>query len=204
MNLVSRAKNIIMTPKTEWAAIAAEEPNANAIFMGYALPLIILDAVAAFIGHAFIWGSGHYLGGMAMSWGLYFALMGVVTAILGVWLTAFVVNALATNFGSEKNMGRAMQLVVYSYTPMWIGALLNIIPFLGWLGMLFGIYGLYLIYLGLPHTMKTPADKVLTYMIITIVALIVIYMVVGAIFASIFLGIFGLGLASVGTWKMGM
>jgi len=202
MNLIGRAKNIIMTPKTEWAVIASEEPNANAIFMGYALPFIILDAVAAFIGHAFIWGSSHYLGGMAMSWGLYFALMGVVTAILGVWLTAMVVNALATNFGSEKNMGRAMQLVVYAYTPMWVGGLLNIIPFLGWLGMLFGIYGLYLIYLGLPHTMKTPADKVLTYMIITIVALIVIYFIVGAIFASIFLGIFGLGLASVGGWHM--
>ena len=29
MNLVDRAKNIIMTPKTEWPVIAAEEPNTN-------------------------------------------------------------------------------------------------------------------------------------------------------------------------------
>ena len=203
MSLITRAKNIIMTPKTEWAVIGAEDANANSIFMGYALPLIILDAVAAFIGHAFIWGGSHYFGG-AMSWGLYFAILGAVGGILGVWLTAFVVNALASNFGSEKNMGRAMQLVVYAYTPMWVGGLLNIYPVLGWLGMLFGIYGIYLIYLGLPHTMKTPADKVITYMVITILALVVIYMIVGAIFASILLGIFGLGLASVSGWKMGM
>ena len=202
MSLVTRAKNIIMTPKTEWAVIAGEEANANGIFMSYALPLIILDAVAAFIGHAFIWGASHYGGGYAMSWGLYFALMSVVGGVLGVWLTAFVVNALAPNFGSEKNMGRAMQLVVYSYTPMWVGGLLGIIPILGWLGMLFGIYGLYLIYLGLPHTMKTPADKVVTYMVITILALIVIYVIVGAVFASIFMGIFGLGLMSNATWHM--
>ncbi len=139
-----------------------------------------------------------------MKWGLYFALMGAVGGILGVWLTAFVVNALAPNFGSEKNMGRAMQLVVYAYTPLWVGGLLGIIPMLGWLGMLFGIYGLYLMFLGLPLTMKTPADKVITYLVITIIALIVIYFIVGAIFASIFLGIFGLGLASTAGWRMGM
>jgi len=203
MSLIERAKNIVMTPKTEWAVIASEDANANSIFMGYALPFIILDAVAAFIGHAFIWGAGHYGGGYAITWGLYFAVMGIVGGVLGVWLTAMVVNALAPSFGSEKNMGRAMQLVVYSYTPMWIGGLLGIIPMLGRLGMLFGIYGLYLIYLGLPHTMKTPADKVITYMVITILALIVIYVIVGAIFASIFLGIFGLGLASSAS-HMGM
>jgi hypothetical protein len=27
MNIVERAKNIIMTPKTEWSVIAGEQPN---------------------------------------------------------------------------------------------------------------------------------------------------------------------------------
>ncbi len=205
MNLVERAKNIIMTPKTEWAVIASEEPNANGIFMGYALPLILLSAAAAFIGHGFIWGSHYGLGGFggsAISWGIYSAVMVVVAGVLGVWLTAMIVNALAPSFGSEKNMGRAMQLVVYSYTPAWIGGLLMIYPPLGFIGSLFGIYGLYLIYLGLPHTMKTPADKVVTYMVISIVAIVVIYFVVAAIFAGIFLSIFGLGLASTVNFRM--
>jgi hypothetical protein len=202
MNLVNRAKNIITTPKTEWAVIAAEEPNANGIFMGYVLPFVILDAIATFIGHAFIWGAGHYLGGYAMTWGIYFALMGIVGGVLGVWLTAMVVNALAPSFGSEKSMGRAMQLVAYAYTPMFVGGLLNIIPIIGWLGSIFGLYGLYLIYLGLPYTMKTPADRVVTYMLVTIVALIVIYMIVGFIFAGIFMSMFGLGLAN--GFRMGM
>jgi hypothetical protein len=205
MSLVDRAKNIIMTPKTEWAVIAAEEPNANSVFMSYALPLILLSAAASFIGHGFIWGA-HYglggLGGSAITWGIYSAVMVIVGGVLGVWLTAMVVNALAPSFGSEKSMGRAMQLVSYSYTPAWIGGLLMIYPPLGIIGSLFGIYGLYLIYLGLPHTMKTPADKVVTYMVVTILALIVIYVIVGMVFAGIFLSMFGLGLASSASWHM--
>ena len=39
MDILQRAKNIIMTPKTEWTVIAAEEPNTAEIFKGYVLPL---------------------------------------------------------------------------------------------------------------------------------------------------------------------
>jgi hypothetical protein len=203
MNLVDRAKNIIMTPKTEWAVIAAEEPNANAIFTGYVVPFLLLDAAAAFIGHAFIWGSGHY-GDYAMRWGIYNALSTLIGGSLGVWLAAAIVSALAPSFSSEKNMGRAMQLVAYSYTPAWVGGLLMIFPPIGFIGMLFGIYGLYLLYLGLPHVMKTPQDKVVTYMVISILVLIGVYVIVGIIFAAVFLGIFGLGVASSVNWKMNM
>ena len=203
MSLVDRAKNIIVTPKTEWAVIASEEANAGSIFTGYVLPFLILDAAATFIGHAFIWGAGHY-GDWAMKWAIYYVVLTFVNGALGVWLTAMVVNALAPSFGSEKNMGRAMQLVAYSMTPAWVGGLLGIIPIIGWLGMLFGIYGLYLIYLGLPHTMKTPADKVVTYMVITILALIVVYVIIGMIYAAIFMSIFGLGLASSVNWRVNM
>lgn len=203
MSLVDRAKNIIITPKTEWAAIASEEPNANAIYTGYVLPFLIVDAIANFVGHAFVWGYGHY-GDFAMRWGIYNAVLTLVGGTLGVWLTAMVVNALAPSFGSEKNMGRAMQLVAYSYTPAWIGGILMFFPPLGWVGMLFGFYGIYLIYLGLPHMMKTPTDKVIIYMLVTIGVLLVIYFIVGMIFAAIFLSMFGLGLASTVNWKMNM
>ncbi|MDP4220238.1 MAG: Yip1 family protein, partial [Bacteroidota bacterium] len=179
------------------------EANASAIYTGYVLPFLIVDAVFAFIGHAFIWGFGHY-GDFAMRWGIYNAVLIVVGGTLGVWLTAMVVNALAPSFGSEKNMGRAMQLVAYSYTPAWVGGLLMILPMIGWIGSLFGLYGIYLIYLGLPHIMKTPADKVITYMVIAILVLIGIYIVVGLLFAAIFLGMFGLGVASSMNWRMNM
>jgi len=202
MSIVDRAKNIIMTPKTEWSVIAGEEPNASAIFMSYALPLILASAAAGFIGHALIWGSGHY-GAFAMKWGLYVAIQTTIMGALGVWLTAAVVNALAPNFGSEKNMGRAMQLVIYSMTPAWIGGLLMIIPWIGFIGAIFGIYGLYLIYLGLPVMMKTPEDKTVSYLVVSIVVLIVIYLIIGWIYRMIFWDMMGFGVMSSSGW-MGM
>ena len=98
-------------------------------------------------------------------------------------------------------MGRAIQLVAYSYTPAWVGGILNIIPVISWIGALFGLYGIYLMYLGLPHMMKTPQDKTVTYLIVSIVVLLIIYLIIAAILTAIFISIFGislLGLRSMG------
>ena len=156
------------------------------------LPLALIPTIAHVIGLGLI-GRGVMT---SFTWGLATGLVQFILAFVGVYLTAFVVDLLAPNFGSQKNLGRAVQLVAYSYTPAWVAGVFNIIPFLGWLAMLASLYGLYLLYLGLPPIMKTPEDKVVVYLIVTIVVLIVIYAIVGAILTAIFLGIFGLGMMS--------
>ena len=123
--------------------------------------------------------------------------MGIVSllsALLGVFITAFVVDFLAPNFGSQKDFGRSMQLVAYSYTPAWVAGILNIVPVLGILAGLASLYGLYLIYLGLPSIKKTPEDKVVVYLVVTIVVVIVLYFVLAAILTPIICAIFGLSL----------
>jgi hypothetical protein len=193
MNIVDRAKNIILTPKTEWTAIAAEEPNVGQIISGYVIPLALIPAIAAMLGYGLI-GRG-----MASSFtmGIAMAIIGFVVALGGVYLTAYVIDMLAPNFGSQKNFGRAMQLVAYSYTPAWVAGILNIIPVLGVLVLVASIYGLYLMYLGFPHTMKTPDDKVVVYMVVSIVVLIVVYFVLTALLTAIVLGVFGLSTMSM-------
>ena len=193
MNIVDRAKNIILTPKTEWTAIAAEEPNVGQIISGYVIPLALIPAIAAMLGYGLI-GRG-----MASSFtmGIAMAIIGFVVALGGVYLTAYVIDMLAPNFGSQKNFGRAMQLVAYSYTPAWVSGILNIIPVLGVLVLVASIYGLYLMYLGFPHTMKTPDDKVVVYMVVSIVVLIVVYFVLTALLTAIVLGVFGLSAMSM-------
>jgi hypothetical protein len=197
MGLVDRAKNIIMTPKTEWPAIAGEEANVGKVISGYVFPLALASAIASFIGYGFIWSIFH-----SVNWGIYHALVVVISGIVGVYVSAFIINALAPSFGSEQNMGRAVQLVAYSFTPSWIGGLLMIFPMIGWIGSLFGFYGLYLLYLGLPTLMKTPQEKAMGYEIVSILCIIVVYIVVGLILASVFLGMFGLSMAGRGMWGM--
>ena len=56
---------------------------------------------------------------------------------------------------------------------------------LGIIGLLFSLYGLYILYLGVPLLMETPQDKALTYTVVTIIAVIVITVVIGAITSTI-------------------
>lgn len=192
MNLITRAKGIIAAPNREWDITKTEVPNTNQIIIGYVIPLAGAAAIAAFIGYAVIGANffGYRVAGM--DWGLYQALSIFLGALLSVFITALVIDQLAPSFHSEKNFGRSLQLVAYSFTPAWIGGLLAIIPALGILGGLCGLYGLYLLYLGLPKLKNTPADKQVGYFVVTILVTIVVYMVIGWILTSILMNIFGL------------
>ncbi len=104
------------------------------------------------------------------------AVLGYVLALVGLFITSFIVDALAPSFGGEKNQVQALKLVAYANTAAWVAGTLNIIPVLGALATLVGgIYSLYVLYLGLPKLMKCPADKTLVYFIVTIVVAIVVY-----------------------------
>lgn len=187
MGLVDRAKNILLKPNEEWQVIAAEEPNPGAIITGYVLPLALIAAIAGAIGSFLLISSV----GMAIAT----AVFAVISAIISVLVAAAVVNALAPTFNSEQNFGRAVQLVAYSYTAGLVGGILQIIPVAGGiLAFLVSLYGIYLMYLGIPVIMKTPEDKRIVYMIIAFVALLVVAMILGAIFAALMISM-GLGFA---------
>ncbi|RZM06136.1 MAG: DUF1282 domain-containing protein [Pedobacter sp.] len=202
MSLIDRVKNIIVTPKTEWEVIALKEEPAASVITGYVLPLAAIGAICAFVGYAFI---GLNVVGIRMTgfnWGLYYAVMMFISAILGVLISAFFVDMLAPSFGSEKNMNKSVQLVAYSYTPSLIGAFLTIIPALSMIGGLFGIYGIYLWYLGLGPLKKTPEDKKVVYLIVSFILIFIVSMVIGAILGMILFSAMGIGAVSTGRFGM--
>lgn len=192
MNLIDRVKNIIVSPAKEWDVISAETPDSGKVITGYVLPLAGLAAVAAFIGYGLIGYNVLGLRVAGISWGLYYAISILVVAILSVFICAFVIDALAPSFGSEKNMGRSVQLVAYSYTPAWIGGLLSILPVIALIGAIFSLYGLYLLYLGIPKMKKTPADKQIGYFVVSLLLIIVVYFVIGLIMNRIMMSAMGL------------
>ena len=192
MNLFDRAKNIIVAPNKEWLVIKSETPNTAKIITGYVVPLAGLAAIAAFIGYAFIGVNILGIRFKGIDLGLYYALSFFISAIISVFVCAFVIDMLAPTFASEKNLDRSVQLVAYSFTPAWVGGLLMIIPAIGWLGGLFGLYGLYLLYLGLPIIKNTPEEKKTTYFIISLIVFILVYIVVGWIMNMILSNIFSI------------
>jgi hypothetical protein len=185
MNLFDRVKNIIASPAKEWDVIATEQPDIGKIITGYVLPLAGAAALAAFIGYGLIGVSYFGIRFASMELGIYQAISVLVGALAGVFISAAVIDALAPSFGSEKNMGRSVQLVAYSYTPGWLGGLLSIFPAIALVGALAGLYGLYLLYLGLPKLKKTPADKHVSYFVVSLLVIIVVYIVIGLIMHAI-------------------
>ncbi|HVO87355.1 MAG TPA: Yip1 family protein, partial [Casimicrobiaceae bacterium] len=115
----------------------------------------------------------------------------------GVFIVAWLVNALAPTFGGQQDPLRALKVTAYSFTPAWLGAVFGIIPMLGIVGALIGLYSLYLLYLGLPVLMRSPADKSLGYTVVTIIAAIVVWIVIGALTTCVGgLGMMGAGMMS--------
>lgn len=185
MNLIERVKNMIVTPKTEWTAVEGESDTLSGVITKYVIPLAAVGAICTFIGYAFIGIDYGFFRMRGMEWGIKMAVISLVSSIVGVIITAFVVDALAPSFGSEKNINKSAQLVAYGFTPAFVGALLTIFPAIAMIGSLFGLYGIYLMYLGLGPLKKTPEDKKVIYLVISIVVLIVVYMVIGLILGSV-------------------
>ena len=180
MNLQTRARNILLTPNTEWPAIAEESTSTSSLITSYVVPLAALGAVAGFIGGSLVGMSlpfvGHYR--VPIMTGLAGACFAFVMAIVGVLILAFIINALAPTFGAEKNSAQAIKLAVYSYTPAWLAGVLQILPALSVLGIIAGLYGIYLLYLGLPRLMKSPPEKSAAYTAVIVVCAIVLSVVI--------------------------
>lgn len=188
MNLVERVKNILISPKTEWEVIKNEQSSVADLFTKYALILALIPAVAGFLGQSLIGIStpfGHFI--VPVVNGLIYAVLYYVLSLAGIYLVAFIVDALAPSFGTTKDMVSSLKVVVYSYTAVWVAGIFQIIPVLSILGIL-GLYSLYLLYLGLNIVKGSPSDKVVGYTVVVVIITFLVYIIIGAIVGAIALG----------------
>jgi hypothetical protein len=113
--------------------------------------------------------------------GLSHAAVGYILGLVGVYLIALLINALAPTFGGEKNQMQALKVAAFSFTPAWIAGVLQILPALGILVLLAAIYSLYVLHLGLPVLMKAPKEKAVGYTVVVVLCAIVLAVVFGAL-----------------------
>jgi hypothetical protein len=179
--IIARAKSILVAPRTEWPIIAAEPETVGGLFTSYILVLAAIPAIVNFISRALIGTSTFLLGsyrwpiGTAITWSVVSYLLG----LLGVYISATVVDALAPSFSAEKSTVQALKSVAYAYTAVWVASILGIIPGLGFLAIVAGvIYSVYLLNMGLQYTMKCPPDKTIGYTIVSIIVAIVVGFVI--------------------------
>lgn len=188
--MIDRVKSILVSPKTEWPTIEAENMPHVKLFTSYVLLLALIPTVAAFIGNGIIGYSILGIRVCSISAGVSNAITQFIAMAGGVYLTAFVIDFLAENFGAKKDFDRAFSLVAYAYTPMFIGGIFYIIPSLSFLATLAGLYSLYLLYLGLQPMMKVAAEKQTVYFVVSLLVMIVVSVVLSLVIAAILAPIF--------------
>ncbi len=187
MNLQTRVVNILTKPKEEWPVIAAEPTDVPSLFRNYIAILAAIPAVFHFLGMTVIGIPVPFAGTirMGVAYGITSAVIQYVLTLVGVYVAAFVIDKLAPTFQSQPNLVEALKLVAYASTPAWVAGVLNLIPALSILVLLASLYGIYIFYLGVTPTMKTPADKVIPYMVVAAIVIIIVWVVVAAITAAL-------------------
>ena len=185
MDLVSRVKGILLSPKHEWATIDTEAATVGSLFTGYIMPLAAIPAIAGFIGSSIIGRS--FMGVYAkssISSGLTSAIIGFVMSLVSCYVMALIIDALAPSFGGQKSQIQALKVAAYSSTAAWLAGIATIVPAASILGLV-ALYSLYLLYVGLPVLMKAPAEKAMGYTVVVIIASIILYVVVAAIVVAV-------------------
>jgi hypothetical protein len=179
MDLVERAKRILLQPGQEWQVINTETTTTADLYKSYIVPLAAIRPVASTIGMSVVGVSVPFFGTYRVPIGasISHAVVTYVMTLVGVYVLALIINALAPTFAAQKNDIQALKVAAYASTAAWLAGIFTLIPLLSILGIL-GLYSLYLLYLGLPILMKAPQEKALAYTAVVVVAAIVVFAVV--------------------------
>jgi hypothetical protein len=180
MNLVDRAKNILLNPAQEWQRIDDEATSVGGLYIRYIIPLAAIGPVASCIGMTIfgisVPGGGAYRVpiGAAIRQGV----AQYVMALVGVFVLALIIDELTPYFRGQDNRYQALKVAAYSSTPVWVVGVVGLYPALSILGLL-GLYSLYLLYLGLPVLMRVPESTAKGYTVVVLMCAIGLFFVIG-------------------------
>lgn len=175
MDIVTRVKGILLTPKTEWVVVEGEQTTVEDIYRNYLVYIAAVPAIAGFIGMSFV---GYPK--VPIGVGLVYSVLTYILSLASVYALGFVIDKLAPTFDGTPNFMAAFRLAAYSVTVAWLAGIFSIVPRIAILGVA-GLYGIYVFYLGLPVLMKAPAQKVVAYAVAAVLCAVVVNILIVAL-----------------------
>jgi hypothetical protein len=180
MDLIERARAMVLNPEPTWTAIEQETTDWQTLFVPYLATLALIPAVATFIAWSVL-GFGSFgvfvrlpvasgLGLMAVQYGM---------TLVMVYAWGWLIAMLAPSFGGETRLINGLKLAVYASTPAMLAGVFGAMPGLSFLTLVGAVYSLYLVYLGLPVLMKNPPEKSPFYLAVVAVVGLVGSLVIG-------------------------
>ena len=185
-----RAKNMLISPASEWRVIAREAATPRSLLIGYVMPMALIPAIACVIGYSLVGIDAVVIRIGGMSWGLFMGLDSFVSSLIVYGIGVYTVNALAPAFQSQRNIGRSAQLVAYSYTAVWVAGIFYLYPPLAMLSVI-ALFGVYLFYLGIPALKTIPEGQRIAYTIVSAIVMIIIRFLTALLISNLIYGLTG-------------
>ncbi len=178
----NRARNLIVSPKTEWTVIQSETQGKEAVVKSYAIPLILIMALCSILGSIIMVSNFGYA--IIKALGIF----GFTYA--GMYVSAIIINELTTSFNSKKDIDTTFRLVVYSFTGYFIiMAIVLLLPPLSMLSV-FGLFSVYLFWEGSTILLGTPEDNKVGFVVVSALVIAgvyaILYLILGGILTSVF------------------
>lgn len=159
--IVVEIKELIINPKGFWTS-QKKDKRSISLFVSYLLPLLMVLALAVFIGEFFS-RSDFFFEYPALK-----AVREVILFVLQYFIAVFLTKELMSTFGSEKNIGIARKLVFYSMVPLLlISILTGLFQYFSDLNIL-GFYGVYIFWIGVKKLLVFSENRDHSYIMISI------------------------------------
>ncbi|HEX7968060.1 MAG TPA: Yip1 family protein [Stellaceae bacterium] len=178
-DILARAKAILLSPRTEWPALAQENTDIGTLYVRYALPLAAIPPLCKLIGWSLL------LSYMGFGIGLASALLSYGLGLAAIGMVALIACRLAPLFEGEADMVQAFKLIIYSATPGWLGGVFRLVPGLGILSVPMSLYSVYLLYTGARPLLAVPEDRVVGYTVAVVVVAVIVFLLVALILTAL-------------------
>jgi hypothetical protein len=170
-----RVKNILIRPREEWRTIKDEHKTYSALIVRYIAILAAIPPAAAVI-------DGIIFGG-PVSKNAIFSFLGYLLLPNLLWYGISIINVVITGAiitavvaASESRWGglEGLKIAAYSFTPLFIGGVLAVLPGMNWIVYAAILYSVYLVYLGILGLAATGRKQAIGYAITSFLAASVI------------------------------
>lgn len=170
----------LFEPQETWKRYLGENPGWQDTAIQLTGPLIIANVLLTLIFSRMIGGYVYFGYGQNF---LAALVSGLVFAAIGFAIVVAVFCFLAGVFKGKTNFSRAFAAVTLAAIPGWVAGVIGaIIPWVGWLIALAGaILTLVYLYKIMPLALDIPEDKRVAHYIVSLVCVLVINFIVGAV-----------------------
>jgi Yip1-like protein len=181
MDIGTRIRNMLTTPRTEWPVIAAERWEIGDLYRSWIIPMAAIPVVAQLLRS--------WVAGLGFFRPLLTAVASYLLTLASTWILGMIFSRVAPSFDGQQDDLAGLKLAAFGATASWVGGAFHLLPWIGWLiSVILSLYSLYLLYLGAPILMRVPEIKAVPYTVAVILASIVIFFVVALVLGLLFAG----------------